>query len=322
MAANATLTVPPHVLTYLAEQKTLTLATASTAAFRTRRRSLRERRRRRSTSGRDRRHDRRPHRAELDGLVRDRRVRGRLAETKGIQGSRRGARRSSAPTRSAGSSACSSRSSRPSRRRARATSRSSGSRRPSMRFIEGASGAEGSDQALGFDYHRDLVYSVFHDLPPGEVVGDARREPPGRAGGAGHGDRAPGRSRRQVLHRRRRRGRGRPRGRRRAANRRATRARPVLRRDGDPARHAAHRDGAGGLPRRRCSPWSATPSALSSPSRSAPRRTSIATIQQRLGEIGGERTPRRDGGGGGRDRKPRRSAAPTSGARWGPSRPG
>jgi nitroimidazol reductase NimA-like FMN-containing flavoprotein (pyridoxamine 5'-phosphate oxidase superfamily) len=30
MAANATLTVPPHVLTYLTEQKTLTLATAST----------------------------------------------------------------------------------------------------------------------------------------------------------------------------------------------------------------------------------------------------------------------------------------------------
>lgn len=169
MAADATLTVPPHVLTYLAEQKTLTLATASTAGV--------------------------PHAATLtyvnDGVTLyvwtqpDATTAGHIEqnplvsfaidvytadwrETKGIQGAgearvvlspdeiRRvvGLFEQKFPSVSA-------------------TGESNISffriAAAELRFIEGASGAEGSDQALGFDYRRDLVYSVFHDLPPGEV---------------------------------------------------------------------------------------------------------------------------------------------------------
>jgi uncharacterized protein YhbP (UPF0306 family) len=169
MAANATLTVPPHVLTYLAEQKTLTLATASTTGV--------------------------PHAATLtyvsDGVTlyvwtRPEATTARHIEqnslvafaideyaadwrlTQGIQGAAEAhvllnpeqirrvvglfERKFSPLSPSAGSNISFFR------------------LVPSeINFIEGGGGAEGAGQAIGFDYHRDLVYSVFHELPPGEV---------------------------------------------------------------------------------------------------------------------------------------------------------
>jgi nitroimidazol reductase NimA-like FMN-containing flavoprotein (pyridoxamine 5'-phosphate oxidase superfamily) len=170
MAANATLTVPPHVLTYLTEQKTLTLATASTTGV--------------------------PHAATLtyvsDGVTLyiwtrpDATTAGHIEQnalvsfaideyapdwrlTKGIQGSGEARvllnpeeiRRVVGLFEQKFASLS-----------ATAESNISFFRvtPAELRFIEGASGGEGSDQALGFDYHRDLVYSVFHDLPPGEVT--------------------------------------------------------------------------------------------------------------------------------------------------------
>jgi nitroimidazol reductase NimA-like FMN-containing flavoprotein (pyridoxamine 5'-phosphate oxidase superfamily) len=38
-----------------------------------------------------------------------------------------------------------------------------------LQFIGGASGAGGADQAIGLDYRRDVVYSVFRDLPQEDV---------------------------------------------------------------------------------------------------------------------------------------------------------
>jgi uncharacterized protein YhbP (UPF0306 family) len=38
-----------------------------------------------------------------------------------------------------------------------------------MQFIDASSGASGRDQALGLEYHRDVVYAVFNDLPPEQV---------------------------------------------------------------------------------------------------------------------------------------------------------
>lgn len=169
MAANATLTVPPHVLTYLTEQKTLTLATASTSGV--------------------------PHAATLtfvnDGVTLyvwtrpDATTAGHIEQnsmvafaideyaadwrqTKGIQGAGEARvllnaddiRRVVGLFEQKFASVSASGESNISFFRITPAE---------IRFIEGASGTEGSDQALGFDYHRDLVYSVFHDLPPGEV---------------------------------------------------------------------------------------------------------------------------------------------------------
>lgn len=38
-----------------------------------------------------------------------------------------------------------------------------------MQFIDASSGSAAGDQALGLDYHRDVVYAVFHDLPREQV---------------------------------------------------------------------------------------------------------------------------------------------------------
>ena len=38
-----------------------------------------------------------------------------------------------------------------------------------LQFIDASSGRSDSDQALGQEYHRDLVYAVFHDLPREQV---------------------------------------------------------------------------------------------------------------------------------------------------------
>jgi nitroimidazol reductase NimA-like FMN-containing flavoprotein (pyridoxamine 5'-phosphate oxidase superfamily) len=170
MAANATLTVPPHVLTYLTEQTTLTLATASMSGV--------------------------PHAATLtyvnDGVILyvwtrpDATTAGHIEQnplvsfaidqyaadwrqTQGIQGAgearvllnpeeiRRvvGLFERKFPSVSAAGEGNIS--------FFRLTP-------TELTFIEGASGAEGSDQALGFDYHKDLVYSVFRDLPPTDLT--------------------------------------------------------------------------------------------------------------------------------------------------------
>ena len=320
MAANATLTVPPHVLTYLTEQKTLTLATASTSGV--------------------------PHAATLtfvnDGVTLyvwtrpDATTAGHIEQnsmvafaideyaadwrqTKGIQGAGEARvllnaddiRRVVGLFEQKFASVSASGESNISFFRITPAE---------IRFIEGASGTEGSDQALGFDYHRDLVYSVFHDLPPGEVsatLGASLQVVQAPAGTVIVRQGAPADKFFIVVD-------GEVEVVREDAGERRTvarlRARPVLRRDGDPARHAAHRDGAGDC--------------RDHPVRHGARRLPLSRRPVARHHAGlrpddpaaarrdrGERLASRDGDAPRTRPKPRRSAAPTSGAPWGPSRP-
>ena len=206
---TSTMDLPPHVLEYLHGQKTLTLATASPGSGAPRG-DARLRRRRlvavRLDPAGD--HDRAAHRPEPRRLVRDRRV-------QPPTGGRRRASRAPATARCCSTRPRSTGLSPPFEQkfpslaglaldRARVLP-DHADRAPVHRQQRPAAGDEGP----GIAYHRDLVYSIFHDLPQQEVETveaqlrtlEVRR---------GRRDRAPGRARGQVLHRRRRRGRGRP----------------------------------------------------------------------------------------------------------------
>ena len=144
-----------------------------------------------------------------------------------------------------------------------------------IRFIDNTAGAKGEPQAVGIEYPSDIAYSVFRDLPQ-EAVSTVVASMQTMEVEPGDRDRAAGRARGQVLHPRRRRGRGHPRGRGPAADARAPEPGAVLRRDGDPPRHAARGDGAG---RRADDAVRDGPERVpgrSSRSRSGRRRTSIA----------------------------------------------
>ena len=151
---------------------------------------------------------------------------------------------------------------------------------------ESYGGGRGETQMFaGAEYHVEEVYNVLSDLPPGDVGAIVGRLQP-IPGGGGFGDRAPGRAGGQVRDRRRGRGRRDSRRRRRDRAGDVAGAGRLLRRGGDPARHprtATLR----AVATRRSSPWSETSSAPSWPRRSAPAPTSTASSESGSGEVTG-----------------------------------